>query len=904
MSFFGNDGKVTYDWRIFLDNFPNIGVFKLPHGNEDAYLDKNVSSILQLDADRIPKEKLFELIDKLSENTVEGYKNIYIYRVNGETLYINMKVVYEHEYLLGFVQDVTATMQAQPPEEAESEYDRLTGLLSRNSFIKRVRNALSQISGMAQCCMAAVHVNGVERVDSELNYDKTKLCISAAAGAIKRFESEDVIIGVKSYKDFFVFFKQLTRQEVSELLKKMSDSVKACRITDEFGNEIQTRSGFFSLSVGYCWYPSQAATIDMMINYADFALFRAIALGNKTREFSPDEYVSEQNSYADSSQLAEIIDNNEFEYCFQPIVSAVTGDIYAYEALMRPKNLTPLELLRIAREHNRLYDIELLTFENVLAAVSDMGDKFADRKIFINSIPDFMLKEHDFNRLYDKYPDVIGKTVIELTEEADLTNEHIKRLIELFCEKGCMTAIDDYGSGYSNTAAVLSLSPDIIKIDRTLISDIDKNTRKQHFLSGIIDFAKMNGIKVLAEGVETFEEMNMVIRRGVDFIQGFYTARPFPNVSSSISADIVSAIKSVNASKPDLKPAKTYHLRENAYEPISIKSIADNGYTSITISCSYVCFKEESDETVNMNILVAENTSVNMVMQNVSLNGGARSCITIGENARVRLEVCGNNTFYYDGIVLPDSADLTLVGDGNLYIDSTRNNGCCLGASYNDSFGRIIVDMSGTLEMTANGDHSVCIGGGMTSRKNALSIMNGTIKASVTGVESLGIGAYTGNCGIFVGNGSNVTINTSGDNSVAIGSLYGIAETTASLCKLKLYSLGVHACGIGTLATASSVNNQVINLSQVTADVTIKARRGAAIGFVDAESNIMLKDSDIKLYFEGERLAGIGSAEGYGTIEADNCKITVDSLCGPKSKKIGTLSGEARLNNCEVNISD
>ena len=86
--------------------------------------------------------------------------------------------------------------------------------------------------------MAAIHINGIERVDSELNYDKTALCVATAANAIKRFISDNVIIGVKSYKDFFIFFRQMTKSEISDIMKKMYDAVARCKLTDEFGNTI------------------------------------------------------------------------------------------------------------------------------------------------------------------------------------------------------------------------------------------------------------------------------------------------------------------------------------------------------------------------------------------------------------------------------------------------------------------------------------------------------------------------------------------------------------------------------------------------------------------------------------------------------------------------------------------
>ena len=87
-------------------------------------------------------------------------------------------------------------------------------------------------------------------------------------------------------------------------------------------------------------------------------------------------------------------------------------------------------------------------------------------------------------------------------------------------------AIDDYGTGYSNIVNLMRYSPQIIKIDRFLVADIHTDQNKQMFVKSTIDFARLNDIKVLAEGVETSDELRMVITLGVDYVQGYYTGRP------------------------------------------------------------------------------------------------------------------------------------------------------------------------------------------------------------------------------------------------------------------------------------------------------------------------------------------------------------------------------------------
>lgn len=900
MSFFDKDGNSRHDWNIFLDNFPTIGVFKLPHDLNEAYYDKNVAAMLRISGDNMNKEKFFALLDSLNENQIEGYKNIYMYTADGETSYIKIKIVYDTDYMLGFVQDVTQIVEAHSHKDDMKEYDTLTGMYTRDYFIRRVRSMLSGISGTAQCCMAAIHINGIERVDSELNYDKTALCVATAANALKRFTSENVIIGVKSYKDFLVFFRQMSKDEINDIIKKMYDAVRRCKLMDEFGDTIETRSESFTITVGYCWYPTQAATIDMMINYADFALFRAKALGSINREFSAEEYITECNNYSDSKLLTGLIDDNDFSYCFQPIVSTVDGSVYAYEALMRPKGSSPLEILRIAREHGKLYDIERLTFENVLEIVSKNRPRFGEKKIFINSVPDFMITEYDFNRLCEKYGDIMPQLVIEFTEQADLTDEKIANLRQLFKSHGCMIAIDDYGSGYSNTAAVLNLQPDVLKIDRSLITDINTNIKKQHFLTGIIEFAKLNNIKVLAEGVETYDEMSVTIRRGVDYIQGFYTARPQKEIVSYIPITIAEQMRMLNMRRPDIRVTRYYTVNDNSDEELDIEKMLSDHYTGVIVENATVHLTANGCDNVPFVIKTENGSKCKIILENMNIKGGMRQCIRIGENSDATIEVRGQNTLNYDGILVPDSAKLAITGGGTLYIDSYRNDGCCIGSSYNNTFGEITIDMTGSIEMQANGDHGICIGGGVSSCETPIKLLGGNIRMSSAGKDCIGAGSYDGGCGIETGNAT-VDISCSGDNSVALGSLCGYVDIKINGTKLMLRSLGERAGCIGALSALDNDTPSKIDIRNASLDLLMKSMRGSAVGCRKTECDLNISDSDFNIHLEGEQVAGIGSSEGKGTLYASGSNIEITSLSGVYSVDVGFKNGITNLNNTVIN---
>lgn len=249
-----------------------------------------------------------------------------------------------------------------------------------------------------------------------------------------------------------------------------------------------------------------------------------------------------------------LIEKNLFTYMFQPIIDARTGDIYAYEALMRSTGgikMNPLEILETAQEYKMLYDVERATLFNVLDQFSTRFESFKGRRIFINTIPGNFLDSLDYAALTSKYGDYLKYCVIEITEQNAVSDEELNAIKGLGGENsGCQLAVDDYGTGHSNIVNLIRYSPQIIKIDRFLITDIDKDNNKQMFVKSAIEFARMNNIKVVAEGIETREELQTVIGFGVDLIQGFYTAKPAPEPLAELSAElrneIIMASSSVN----------------------------------------------------------------------------------------------------------------------------------------------------------------------------------------------------------------------------------------------------------------------------------------------------------------------------------------------------------------------
>ncbi|MCQ2493805.1 MAG: EAL domain-containing protein [Lachnospiraceae bacterium] len=246
-------------------------------------------------------------------------------------------------------------------------------------------------------------------------------------------------------------------------------------------------------------------------------------------------------------RLLTLLKDNLFKYNFQPIVDAHTGDIVAYEGLMRTSDkigLSPMEVLSASSMFEKNQDVEYATFLNILRRIEQEPKLFEGKKLFVNTIPGWFLNDEqidDFRRNFGEY---LSKIVVEITETETIEQDELTK-IRTLCGDGFDTpiAIDDYGTGHSNIVNLLEYQPQVIKVDRYLVSNINEDTNKQMFVKSILEFGKTNNILVLAEGVETREELKTVIEFGVDLIQGYYTARPSYEIVQKLPDNIVEEIR-------------------------------------------------------------------------------------------------------------------------------------------------------------------------------------------------------------------------------------------------------------------------------------------------------------------------------------------------------------------------
>lgn len=887
--------ELSRDWAVFQQFVGNIGAFTYIAKKKTAYLDDAACRMLSCSGNKLNEFEFFNLLEKISKMPVEGQKHIYRFTTNNTTKFIKMNIYESSDEWLGFVQDFTRQI-SQEQEKSFMEYDPVTKLPSYPSFSQHIKKLLPDVQN---ACLATLYINGIEKLGSFLTVDSTNCCIASVSEAIKSFAGDNVFIGTKSGYELLAFFKDCDRMFIYNILNSMDEAVRNCVITDDFGEIIDiSDKSKLSLSIGCSSYPNETTDLNMLVNYSEFALYEARAdCRHVINWFSEENYIREKDAYKNAQIFNRMIMDNQLTYYVQPIVETTSGNIVAYEALMRSVGdvkMEPKQILAIAATQNSLYAIEKLTFFNSLKLLSENQQVFENKKLFINSMCDYTLNEEDFNELYLTYGELLEKCVIEIVEDSSATPETIELIKKRLNFTHAQLAIDDYGTGYSNSANLLKYRPDYVKIDRSLISDIHNDMKKQQLVTQIIEFCRDNQLRTLAEGVETSQEMKTVIRLGVDYIQGYYTSKPKPLFLDNISKDIKDEIIKTNL---EIRPtgSKKIYTAQNDSE-IDLLKLALEKYTDIHVYQSKLTIVGDPDKAVKMNITIMDNHSCELTLKNVNIvSGNGKPTISVGEYARLVLNVSKTNKLGYAGIYVPMGSQFELRGKGSLTIDCYASEGIGIGNDYDHGYGDISVDMEGSLEIICNSLESVCIGGGYNDDDSEIKLLSGNVKIYMYTHNGIAIGSFNGDANIEISENCKLGLTISGIRITGIGSCSGIA-TIASSADISLSCSGALAVGIGVLEDGEG--SILIRKGKI--EVKMNSAKQSSIGAIGGSVNTKIMNAEITINSEGDIAAGIGDCQGSGNVFIMDSAINMKMLCA-NPRDICSGSGDVQIQNSTIN---
>ncbi len=307
-----------------------------------------------------------------------------------------------------------------------------------------------------------------------------------------------------------------------------------------------------------------------------------------------------------------ILENQRIEPVFQPIVSLRNGKIVGYEALSRikePRGIKiPEELFHLAEIYGKIWELEQLCRSKILERYHALCPQNDNKKLFLNVNPT-VIHDKEFysgftSQYLHKYKLNPSNIVFEITERSAVDDmPGFKDTIRHYKTQGYKIAIDDAGSCYSGLNLICDIVPHYLKLDISLIHDIHKDTVKYAMVKSMVDFANLTDIQLIAEGIETEEELKTLINLGVHNGQGYFLCMPDRNLKE-IEKRIIHIIQKINLKKFSHKV-----INDNSSSVFRVVLFKFEKYKSY---CAY-CDKygdEKGDEVIQMlKTVIVENLS-------------------------------------------------------------------------------------------------------------------------------------------------------------------------------------------------------------------------------------------------------------------------------------------------------
>lgn len=413
-------------------------------------------------------------------------------------------------------------------------YDSLTGLPNRINIETKLNMIISDaISNSTKGAVLFIDLDNFKNLNDTLGHSFGDEVITKVGEVIKHICDDDVSAARVGGDEFVVVIPKFTHiTEVIDFTKKILKSLEEIRTINN--NDIN-----LSTSIGISIFPEQGESSTHLLKYADIAMHKVKESGKNNFKFYTDEMTKEiENKMEIQKHLIKAIEKNELVLHYQPLIDANTESVDSVEALIRwyhPTKgmISPLVFIPIAEEFGIIRDLGTWVLNTACMQNKEWSDKgFAPIKVSINVSP-LQLEQGDFVVVVKNALSKSGLDPkylqLEITENVSMKfiDENIKILEELRT-LGVNIAMDDFGTGYSSLNYLMKLPIDSLKIDKSFIDNINESSNKELIMDTIIKLAHNLNLEVIAEGVETSDQLNILKKMSCNKIQGYFYSKPLP----------------------------------------------------------------------------------------------------------------------------------------------------------------------------------------------------------------------------------------------------------------------------------------------------------------------------------------------------------------------------------------
>jgi diguanylate cyclase (GGDEF)-like protein len=422
-------------------------------------------------------------------------------------------------------------------------HDELTGLPNRNLLVDRVGQAIKSSSrDKQQLAILFLDLDRFKNINDSLGHSVGDRLLQEVSSRLFKTLREQDTISRNGGDEFVIVLERLTdTNEAVNVAKKIINC-----LTETF--DIQSHKIHIGASIGISIYPTDGDSPLVLLRNADTAMYRAKQAGGNQLQFYDQSMSSQLRDRLElESELHNALENNEFYLVYQPQVNCINNKTTGFESLLRWNNekygqIGPDRFVPLLEETGLIYSVGEWVVSEVASFIRD--HQIHDVTFSIN------LSALQCNNLafVDYVESVIKKAGINPAQiEFEITETLLIKDFEktnLFLTKmhsiGCTIALDDFGTGYTSMTYLARLPIDIIKIDKSLIRDIDKHENLKSIVKAIVTMSTSLGMKNIFEGIETNEELSVIKKMSGYIIQGYLISKPIPEeeVDDWLSLDV------------------------------------------------------------------------------------------------------------------------------------------------------------------------------------------------------------------------------------------------------------------------------------------------------------------------------------------------------------------------------
>lgn len=435
--------------------------------------------------------------------------------------------------VIGTYTDITERKEIEAQVLRLAHYDSITGLPNRTLFLERLNQQISNAQRNHEALgLIMIDLDGFKEINDSLGHQKGDLMIKQTAERLlKCVHDKDIV-------------SRLGGDEFTLIITDTNDIVKihglANQILDVIAEPYQLENdiAYVTASLGITFYPGNSQHADELIRQADQAMYASKNAGKNRYSFftkAMEELALFKLKMA--NQLRNALPNLQLQVLYQPIVNLKTLEIHKAEALIRWQHpemgmIPPAKFIPIAEDTGLIIGIGEWVFKQAVDAIKACRQQIhPDFKVSINKSPVQFRSESTAHVTWFQHlikNDLPGEClIVEITEGLLLDkSEHVNTQLNAFKDAGIKIALDDFGTGYSSLSYLKQYDIDFIKIDQVFVKNLTPASEDMVLCEAIIMMAHKLNMRVVAEGVETAEQMQLLKAAGCDFAQGYYFAKP------------------------------------------------------------------------------------------------------------------------------------------------------------------------------------------------------------------------------------------------------------------------------------------------------------------------------------------------------------------------------------------